>query len=38
MMARVVGIAPEAVSIGMKVEASIEELGGLKVPVFRKVG
>ena len=28
----------EEIHIGMKVEASIEELGGLKMPVFRRTG
>jgi uncharacterized OB-fold protein len=28
----------EEIHIGMKVEASIEELGGVKMPVFRRTG
>ena len=28
----------DEIHIGMKVEASIEELGGVKLPVFRRIG
>ena len=38
IVANIVDCAFEDIHIGMKVEASIEELGGLKLPVFRKVG
>jgi uncharacterized OB-fold protein len=37
IVANIVDIPFEDIHIGMKVEASIEELGGLKLPVFRKV-
>ena len=38
IVANIVDCPFEEIHIGMKVEASIEELGGLKIPVFRKVG
>jgi uncharacterized OB-fold protein len=38
MMARVVGIAPEAVSIGMKVEAKIDDLNGDPAVLFVPAG
>jgi len=38
IVANIVDCPFEEIQIGMKVEASIEELGGLKIPVFRKVG
>jgi uncharacterized OB-fold protein/acyl dehydratase len=38
IVANIVDCPFEDIHIGMKVEASIEELGGLEVPVFRKVG
>ena len=38
IVANVVDCPFEDIHIGMKVEASIEELGGLTLPVFRKVG
>jgi uncharacterized OB-fold protein len=34
MMSRVVGVAPEAVSIGMKVRAKIDELNGAPAVLF----
>ena len=37
MMSRVVGIDPEAVSIGMKVRAKIDELNGAPAVLFEPV-
>jgi uncharacterized OB-fold protein len=37
MMARVVGIGPEAVAIGMKVRAKIDELNGAPAVLFEPV-
>ncbi len=37
MMARVVGIAPEAVTIGMKVQAKIDDLNGAPAVLFEPV-
>lgn len=38
IVANVVDCPFEDIHIGMKVETSIEELGGIRLPVFRKVG
>jgi uncharacterized OB-fold protein/acyl dehydratase len=38
IVANIVDCPFEDIHIGMKVEASIEELGGIKIPVFRRVG
>jgi uncharacterized OB-fold protein len=38
IVANIVDCPFEDIHIGMKVEGSIEELGGLRVPVFRKLG
>ena len=38
LVANVVDCDFDDIHIGMKVEASIEELGGVNLPVFRKVG
>ena len=38
IVANIVDCPFEDIHIGMKVEAGIEEIGGLRIPVFRKVG
>ena len=38
LVANIVDCPFEEIHIGMKVEASIEELGGVKMPVFRRAG
>jgi uncharacterized OB-fold protein/acyl dehydratase len=38
LVAPILDCAFEEIHIGMKVEASVEELGGVKMPVFRRAG
>jgi len=38
LVANIVDCPFEEIHIGMKVEASIEEMGGVKMPVFRRIG